>query len=163
MPVHVVEKLNKIVGAEGKLRGELGREPSSVEIAVELKFSVEEVEQIRRSAQTPVSLEQPVGMEGEAEFGDFLEDESAPSAFEILHQSQRSEALTRALDTLAPRERQVVELRYGLNGREPQTLDAIGRTLAVSRERIRQIEGHALRRLRMLTETAWLSDLSVGA
>src|SRR5215204_2794591 len=127
MPVHVVEKLNKILRTERKLRAEFGREPMSVEIARELELTIDEVEQIRRSAQTPVSLEKPVGDEEESEFGHFITDESAPAPEDEAETTLRNEALVRALGMLGERERRVLELRYGLNGEQPRTLDEVGR------------------------------------
>ena len=152
MPVHVVEKLNKINRAERKLRAELAREPDAQEIARELDMPVEEVEQIRRSAQTPVSLEKPVGDEDESEFGHFLTDETAPLPDEAAETALRREALRAILDELSPRERAVLELRYGLDGQQPRTLDEVGRTFNVTRERIRQIEHQSLKKLRTLAE-----------
>ena len=150
MPVHVVEKLNKIVRAERKLRAELGREPASFEIGRELDLSLEEVEQIRRSAQTPVSLEKPVGDEDESEFGHFLTDENQELPDEAAEVTLRKETLRKILGTLSSRERQVLELRYGLGGEHPRTLDEVGRTFNVTRERIRQIEARSLKRLQMV-------------
>jgi RNA polymerase primary sigma factor len=147
MPVHVVEKLNKIVRAERKLRAELGREPSSAEIGKELDLSIDEVEHIRRSAQTPVSLEKPVGDEDESEFGHFLTDENQELPDEAAEVTLRKETLRKILGTLSSRERMVLELRYGLDGQHPRTLDEVGRTFNVTRERIRQIENRSLRRL----------------
>jgi RNA polymerase primary sigma factor len=153
MPVHVVEKLNKIMRTERKLRAERGREPSSGEIAVELELSVDEVDQIRRSAQTPVSLEKPVGDDEESEFGHFITDELAPLPDELAEDVLRREALTKILGTLSERERRVLELRYGLNGEQPRTLDEVGRTFQVTRERIRQIENQSLKKLRALADS----------
>jgi RNA polymerase primary sigma factor len=153
MPVHVVEKLNKIVRTERKLRAERGREPSSVEIAQELDLSIEEVDQIRRSAQTPVSLEKPVGDDEESEFGHFITDELAPLPDELAEDVLRNEALKKILGTLSERERRVLELRYGLNGEQPRTLDEVGRTFQVTRERIRQIENQSLKKLRALADS----------
>jgi RNA polymerase primary sigma factor len=158
MPVHVVEKLNKIMHAERKIRSEKGREPSSEEIALEVELSIDEVERIRRSAQTPVSLEKPVGEEEGAELGHLIEDESVLRPDEAADVSLRNEALTRALGTLGDRQRRVLEMRYGLNGEEPRTLDEIGRMFNVTRERIRQIESNALRKLRVLGEARNLRD-----
>jgi RNA polymerase primary sigma factor len=152
MPVHVVEKLNKIVRSERKLRAELGREPSSFEIGRELELSIDEVEQIRRSAQTPVSLEKPVGDEEESEFGHFLTDDNVPLPDEAAETTLRKETLKRILWTLSARERRVLELRYGLDGQHPRTLDEVGRTFNVTRERIRQIENQSLKKLRALAE-----------
>jgi RNA polymerase primary sigma factor len=153
MPVHVVEKLNKIMRTERKLRAERGREPSSVEIATELELTIDEVDQIRRSAQTPVSLEKPVGDDEESEFGHFLTDELAPLPDELAEDVLRREALTKILGTLSDRERRVLELRYGLNGEQPRTLDEVGRTFQVTRERIRQIENQSLKKLRALADS----------
>jgi RNA polymerase primary sigma factor len=153
MPVHVVEKLNKIVRTERKLRAERGREPSSNEIARELELSIDEVDQIRRSAQTPVSLEKPVGDDEESEFGHFITDELAPLPDELAEDVLRKEALKNILGTLSERERRVLELRYGLNGEQPRTLDEVGRTFQVTRERIRQIENQSLKKLRAMADS----------
>jgi RNA polymerase primary sigma factor len=160
MPVHVVEKLNRIVRAERQLRAEWGREPSSAEIARSVEMSVEEVEQIKRTSQTPVSLEKPVGDDDESEFGHFLEDESDPLPDEVASLSLRNEALARALAMLNERERQVLELRFGLNGEAPCTLDEVGRAFEVTRERIRQIENHALKKLSLYSEASSLRDVA---
>ena len=153
MPVHVVEKLNKIMRTERKLRAERGRDPSSLDIAIELDLSIDEVEQIRRSAQTPVSLEKPVGDDEESEFGHFITDELAPLPDELAEDVLRREALVKILGTLSERERRVLELRYGLNGEQPRTLDEVGRTFQVTRERIRQIENQSLKKLRALADS----------
>ncbi len=153
MPVHVVEKLNKILRTERKLRAERGREPSSNEIALELDLTIDEVDQIRRSAQTPVSLEKPVGDDEESELGHFITDELAPQPDEVAEDVLRKEALVKILHTLSERERRVLELRYGLNGEQPRTLDEVGRTFQVTRERIRQIENQGLKKLRALSDS----------
>ena len=160
MPVHVVEKLNKIVRTERTMRAKLGREPSSAEIGRELELSAEEVEQIRRSAQTPVSLEKPVGDEEESVFGHFLTDETQPLPDEVAEEAMRKEALRSILDSLSPRERRVLELRYGLDGEQPRTLDEVGRTFNVTRERIRQIENQSLKKLRALADAGKLRDVA---
>jgi RNA polymerase primary sigma factor len=160
MPVHVVEKLNKIVRAERKLRAELGREPTSLEIGDELDLTADEVEQIRRSAQAPVSLEKPVGDEEESEFGHFLTDDNAPLPEEEAEVAMRRETLRKILGTLSQRERSVLELRYGLDGRHPRTLDEVGRTFNVTRERIRQIEDQSLKKLRALAGAKQLRDVA---
>jgi RNA polymerase primary sigma factor len=160
MPVHVVEKLNKIHRSERKLRAELAREPLAAEIAADLELSVDEVEHIRRSAQTPVSLEKPVGDEEESEFGHFLTDESAPLPEEAAEAALRREALRSILGSLSQRERRVLELRYGLDGQQPRTLDEVGRTFNVTRERIRQIEHQSLKKLRALAEAAHVRDVA---
>jgi RNA polymerase primary sigma factor len=160
MPVHVVEKLNKILRSERKLRAELGREPSAVEIAKELDLTVDEVEQIRTSAQVPVSLEKPVGDEEESEFGHFLTDETQPLPEEAAETNLRKDALLKILETLSARERRVLELRYGLDGQTPRTLDEVGRAFNVTRERIRQIENQSLKKLRALADTVALKDVA---
>jgi RNA polymerase primary sigma factor len=160
MPVHVVEKLNKIVRTERTLRAKLGREPLCEEIGLELELSADEVEQIRRSAQTPVSLEKPVGDEEESEFGHFITDENQELPDEAADTSMRKETLQRILSKLAPRERRVLELRYGLDGQHPCTLDEVGRTFNVTRERIRQIENQSLKKLRALADAVKLREVA---
>jgi RNA polymerase primary sigma factor len=160
MPVHVVERLNKILRAERKLRAERGREPTSAEIAFEVEMSVEEVEQIRRTAQAPISLEKPVGDDDESEFGHYIEDDSVMGPDEITGLTLRNETLSRALALLGERERRVIELRFGLNGGNPQTLDEVGRAFNVTRERVRQIENHALKKLGLLAEAKTLRDVA---
>ena len=160
MPVHVVEKLNKIVRSERKLRGELGREPNAAEIAHDLDLSPDEVEQIRRSAQLPVSLEKPVGDDDESEFGHFLTDETALLPEEAAEQALRRDTLKSVLCSLSPREQQILELRYGLDGEQPRTLDEVGRAFNVTRERIRQIENQCLKKLRALADCQKLRDVA---
>ena len=160
MPVHVVEKLNKIVRSERKLRAELGREPLSVEIARDLDLTPDEVDQIRRTAQSPVSLEKPVGDEEESEFGHFITDESVPLPEEAAEVTMRKETLEKILGQLGQRERRVLELRYGLNGEHPRTLDEVGRAFNVTRERIRQIENQSLKKLRALADSQKLRDVA---
>ena len=160
MPVHVVEKLNRIHRSERKLRAELAREPTSLEIAIDLDLTLDEVEQIRRSAQAPVSLEKPVGDEEESELGHFLTDLSVPLPDEAAETALRREALRGILSKLSERERQVLELRYGLDGQQPRTLDEVGRTFNVTRERIRQIEHQSLKKLRAFAEAASVRDVA---
>ena len=150
MPIHVVEKLNKIVRAERELRAELGRDPSSAEIGHELDLATSDVDQIRRSAQETVSLEKPVGDEDGSELGDYLTDASRPLPEDDAELVLRKENLHRVLGELSPRQRQIIELRYGLDGHEPQTLEEIGRIFNVTRERIRQLENQSLSVLRKL-------------
>jgi len=160
MPVHVVEKLNKIVRTERKLRAELCREPTPLEIAIDLDLPLDEVEQIMRSSQTPVSLEKPVGDEEESEFGHFITDENVPLPDEVADEAMRKELLRKILGTLSHRERRVLELRYGLDGEHPRTLDEVGRTFNVTRERIRQIENQSLKKLRALADSISLRDVA---
>ena len=160
MPVHVVEKLNRILRAERKLRAEHGREPSAEEIAREVELSADEVEQIRRTSQAPVSLEKPVGDDDESEFGHFIEDDSEPLPDEVAGLTLRNEALERVLGKLGERERRVLELRFGLNGEPPSTLDEVGRAFNVTRERVRQIENQSLKKLRMYADAEKLRDVA---
>jgi RNA polymerase primary sigma factor len=160
MPVHVVEKLNRILRAERKLRAERGREPSIEEIARDVDMSPDEVEHIRRSAQTPVSLEKPVGDDDESEFGHFLADDSTPLPDELAETTLQREALRNILGALSERERKVLELRYGLDGHQPRTLDEVGRAFNVTRERIRQIEHQGLKKLRALADAARVRDVA---
>ena len=160
MPVHVVEKLNKIGRIERKLLSEAGREPTIEEIARELEIDPDEIEHIRRSAQMPISLEKPVGDEEESEFGHFLADESAPAPYEAAETTLRKETLERILETLSLRERRVLEMRYGLDGQHPRTLDEVGRTFNVTRERVRQIENQCLKKLQALAESQTLRDVA---
>jgi RNA polymerase primary sigma factor len=160
MPVHIVEKLNKIARTERKLRAELGREPFAWEIGDELELDAAEVESIRRSSQAPVSLEKPVGDDEESEFGHFLTDENEALPEEVAEEELRKAALRRVLGSLSPRERRVLELRYGLDGEHPRTLDEVGRTFNVTRERIRQIENQSLKKLRALAEAQSLKNVA---
>jgi RNA polymerase primary sigma factor len=159
IPVHVVEKLNKIGRAERSLVTSLGREPTAEEIAdLVAGIDPDEVESIKRSAQAPISLEKPVGDEQESEFGQFIADEHAESPYERAVEILTQEALRDALENLSYRERRVLELRYGLGGEHPRTLDEIGRTFNVTRERIRQIESQSLKKLQNLPEAQQLRD-----
>jgi RNA polymerase primary sigma factor len=160
MPVHVVEKLNRILRSERKLRAERGREPTTEEIARDLDMTSDEVEQIRRSAQVPVSLEKPVGDDDESEFGHFLADDSTPLPDELAETTLQREALRTILGALSERERRVLELRYGLDGQQPRTLDEVGRAFNVTRERIRQIEHQGLKKLRALADAQRVRDVA---
>ena len=158
LPVHIVEKLNKIGRAERKLVTRLGREPTAEEIAEVTGIEPEEVESIKRSAQAPISLQKPVGDEEESEFGQLIADEQAESPYERAVEILTEEALRDALEILSYRERRVLELRYGLGGEHPRTLDEVGRTFNVTHERIRQIENHSLKKLQDLREAQQLRD-----
>jgi RNA polymerase primary sigma factor len=158
IPVHMVEKLNKVVHVERQLVQQLGREPMPEEIAAELECTAREVRDILRMAQQPVSLEKPIGEEEESELGDFVEDEAAESPFDMASTSLRRENVRRALDTLPQREREVIEMRFGLTGARPYTLEEVGRAFNVTRERIRQIENHTLKKLESLPEAQRLRD-----
>jgi RNA polymerase primary sigma factor len=161
MPVNVVEKLNKILSSEWILRAELYRDPTPAEIAKEVGLPLEEVEQIRRTAQTPVSLQTPVGDEGDSELGHFLADEDLPLPEDAADSVFRTAALRGCLDSLDSRQRGVLELRYGLDGGTPRTLDEIGLVFNVTRERIRQIENQSLHKLAALAEAQQLRETAV--
>jgi RNA polymerase primary sigma factor len=158
IPVHMVEKLNKVVHIERQLVQRLGREPKPEEIAEELEITTEEVRDILRMAQLPVSLEKPIGEEEESELGDFVQDEQAESPFDSASLSLRQQDIRRALDSLPERERKVIELRFGLTGDRPRTLEEVGRAFNVTRERIRQIENNTLKKLETLPEAQSLFD-----
>jgi RNA polymerase primary sigma factor len=160
IPVHMVEKLNKVVHIERQLVQRLGREPQPEEIALELEMTTEEVREILRMAQLPVSLEKPIGEEEESELGDFVQDEQAESPFDTASVQLRREDIQKALDSLPERERKVIELRFGLTGAQPCTLEEVGRAFGVTRERIRQIENNTLKRLETLPEAQGLRDCS---
>lgn len=157
IPVHVVEKLNQISRAERTLVGQLGREPTAEEIGAVAGLPAAEVEDILRSAQPIVSLEKPVGEDEESEFGRFLADETSIAPEMAAEQSLRDEALRDVLDQLSYRERRVLELRYGLGGEKPRTLDELGRMFNVTRERIRQVEHQSLQKLSSMAEANRLS------
>jgi RNA polymerase primary sigma factor len=160
IPVHMVEKLNKVVHVERQLVQEFGREPTPEEIALELQWTAREVKDILRIAQLPVSLEKPIGEEEDSELGDFVEDDTAESPFEQASENLRRENVRRALDALPPREREVIEMRYGLRGQKARTLEEVGRAFGVTRERIRQIENNTLKKLEGLPEAQRLRDAS---
>src|SRR6187549_969804 len=158
IPVHMVEKLNRVAHVERQLVQALGREPTPSEIAAELECTVREVREIQRMALQPVSLEKPIGEEEESELGDFVEDQTAESPFEIASENLRRENVRRALDAPPQREREVIEMRFGLTGARPYTLEEVGRAFNVTRERIRQIENHTLKKLESLPEAQRLRD-----
>jgi RNA polymerase primary sigma factor len=158
IPVHMVDKLNKVVHVERQLVQQLGREPTPEEIAKELETTPREVRDILRMAQQPVSLEKPIGEEEDSELGDFVQDQTAESPFELASEHLRRENLRRALAALPEREREVIELRFGLTGERPYTLEEVGRAFNVTRERIRQIENHTLKKLEALPEAQRLRD-----
>ena len=160
IPVHMVEKLNKVVHVERQLVQEFGREPAPEEIARELQWTAREVKDILRIAQLPVSLEKPIGEEEDSELGDFVEDEAAESPFETASENLRRENVRKALDALPQREREVIEMRYGLKGHQARTLEEVGRAFGVTRERIRQIENNTLKKLECLPEAQRLRDAS---
>jgi RNA polymerase primary sigma factor len=158
IPVHMVEKLNKVVHIERQLVQRLGREPLPEEIAEELEIETDEVREILRMAQMPISLEKPVGEEEDSSLADFVPDEQAESPFDTTSLSLRREDVELALAALPERERRVIELRYGLDGSQPFTLEEVGRAFGVTRERIRQIENNTLKKLETLPEAQGLKD-----
>jgi RNA polymerase primary sigma factor len=160
IPVHMVEKLNRVAHVERALVQRLGREPEPLEIAAELRWPLTEVREILRVAQLPVSLEKPVGDEDESELGDFVADEGVAEPFEEASEHLQKEGVRKALNALPERERQVIQLRYGLSGLEPLTLEEVGNTFGVTRERIRQIENNTLKKLQRLPEAQMLREAS---
>jgi RNA polymerase primary sigma factor len=160
IPVHMVEKLNRVTHVERQLVQGMGREPEAAEIAAELKITVREVRDILRVAQMPISLEKPVGDDEESELGDFVADDRTEEPFDTATERLQREDIQKVLDALPERERQVIELRYGLRGHEPLTLEEVGRAFGVTRERIRQIENNTLKKLKHLPEAQRLRELA---
>jgi RNA polymerase primary sigma factor len=158
MPGHMFERLNRVTYVQRQLVQFLGREPRPDEIAAELELTAEQVRQILRMAQFPISLEKPIGENEDAKLGDLVEDELAESPFDVASVSQRSEDIEHALAALPERARQVIELRFGLHDDQPRTLEEVGRTFDVTRERIRQIENTTLKTLASLPEAQRLRD-----
>jgi RNA polymerase primary sigma factor len=160
IPVHMVEKLNKVIHAERQLIQRLGREPTPAEIAAELECSTSEVREVQRMAQQPISLEKPVGEEEDSALADFVEDISAESPFEIASEALRRESVGRVLAALPRREREVIEMRYGITGGRSRTLEEVGRAFNITRERVRQIENRTLKKLQTLPEAQLLREAS---
>jgi RNA polymerase primary sigma factor len=160
IPVHMVERLNKLISAERMLIQQLGREPTAEEIATELECEVREVRDVLRLAQQPVSLEKPMGEEDDSALADFVEDVSAESPFEIASEALRRENITRVLASLPRREREVLELRYGIVGGRARTLEEVGRAFNITRERVRQIENRTLKKLQTLPDAQQLREAS---
>ena len=158
IPVHMVETINKTGRVSRMLLQKLGREPSPAEIAAEMGIPVEKAIEIQKIAQDPVSLETPIGEEEDSHLGDFLEDDKAASPSDRAEAKMLREQLLQVLDTLTPRENEVIRKRYGLDDSRPKTLEEVGREFNVTRERIRQIEAKALRKLRHPNRTKKLKD-----
>lgn len=148
IPVHMVETINKVVKVSRQLLQDLGREPTPQEIADNMGIPVERVVEIQKIAQDPVSLETPIGEEEDSNLGTFIEDENAQSPSDVVAFSMLKQQLISILDTLTPREEKVLRLRYGIDDGKPRTLEEVGKEFNVTRERIRQIEAKALRKLR---------------
>lgn len=158
IPVHMVETINKLIRVQRQLLQTYGREPLPEEIAKELNMSVEKVREIQKIAQEPVSLETPIGEEEDSHLGDFIPDEDVPSPVEAATFSMLKEQLVEVLDTLTDREQKVLRLRFGLDDGRARTLEEVGREFDVTRERIRQIEAKALRKLRHPSRSKKLKD-----
>ncbi|MDQ3241280.1 MAG: sigma-70 family RNA polymerase sigma factor [Actinomycetota bacterium] len=160
IPVHMAERINKLTYVERSLVQQLGREPTAAELAAALDRPVREVKEMRRIAQAPISLERPIGEGEDSEFGDLIEDDGSVSPLEQTIDNMRRESLARALGALPARERGMISMRYGLDGEEPKTLEEVGRAFGLTRERIRQIETHTLRKLKALPEAERLRGAS---
>ena len=158
IPVHMVETINKLIRVSRRLLQELGREPRPEEIAKEMEITVERVIEIQKIAQDPVSLETPIGEEDDSHLADFIEDERSTAPTDAVSYTMLKEQLIGVLDTLTPREEKVLRLRYGLDDGKPRTLEEVGKEFNVTRERIRQIEAKALRKLRHPSRSKRLKD-----
>ena len=158
IPVHMVETINKLIRVNRQLLQELGRDPSPEEIAEEMDIPVERVREIQKIAQEPVSLETPIGEEEDSHLGDFIEDDDAPAPAEAASFLLLKEQLEDVLKTLAPREEKVLRLRFGLDDGRARTLEEVGQEFGVTRERIRQIEAKALRKLKHPSRSRKLKD-----
>ncbi len=160
IPVHMAEKLNKVLHTERLLIQSLGRDPSAAELSAELDYPIGEVREILRMAQQPISLEKPVGEEDDSALADFVEDIAAESPFETASESLRRETVVRVLAVLPRREREVLEMRYGITGGRSRTLEEVGRAFNITRERVRQIENRTLKKLQTLPEAQLLREAS---
>ena len=158
VPVHMVETINKVIRVSRQLLQELGHDPSPEEIAEEMGMTTEKVKEVLKVAQEPVSMETPIGEEEDSHLGDFIKDEGASEPAEAAASTMLRNELEEVLNTLSPREKQVLELRFGLNDGQPRTLEEVGKQFNVTRERIRQIEAKALRKLRHPTRSRKLKD-----
>ena len=158
IPVHMVETINKVKKVNSQLLHENGHEPTNEQIAEKLEMPVEKVREIMRVAQEPVSLETPIGEEEDSHLGDFIPDEDAPAPSDVASHTMLKEQLAEVLSTLTPREEKVLRLRFGLEDGRPRTLEEVGKEFNVTRERIRQIEAKALRKLRHPSRSKKLRD-----
>lgn len=158
IPVHMVETINKLVRVQRQLLQDLGRDPTPEEIGAEMDMSADRVREIQKISQEPVSLETPIGEEEDSQLGDFIEDSQAVVPPDAASFSMLQEQLTQVLDSLADRERKVIELRFGLVDGHPRTLEEVGREFGVTRERIRQIESKTLAKLRHPSRSSKLKD-----
>ena len=158
IPVHMVETINKLIRTSRHLLQQLGREPSPEEIAAEMEIPVEKVTEIQKIAQDPVSLETPIGEEEDSHLGDFIQDEDSPAPHDAASYTMLREQLEEVMNTLTPREAKVLKLRFGLEDGKSRTLEEVGKEFNVTRERIRQIEAKALRKLRHPSRSKKLRD-----
>ena len=158
VPVHMVETINRLSRVHRQLLQALGREPTVPELAEELDLTPERVREVQKIAVEPVSLETPVGEDDGSEFGDLVEDQSVPAPPDVVAESMRTQDIQAALAQLTERERKVLELRFGLGGEDPRTLEEVGRRFGVTRERIRQIEARSLAKLQMQRANARLRE-----
>ena len=158
IPVHMVETINKLTRVSRLLTQKYGREPSPAEIAKEMNISEERVREIQKIAQDPVSLETPIGEEEDSHLGDFIEDETTVTPSDSVSTTMLKETLLSVLNSLTPREEKVLRLRYGVDDGRPRTLEEVGKEFNVTRERIRQIEAKALRKLRHPSRSKHLKD-----
>jgi len=159
VPVHMVETINRLKAMQRMLLQRNGREPSDSELAAEMGVSAARVRDIMKAAQEPISLATPLGEEDDSELGDFVEDTEADEPLDAVVRKMRCEELLRVLDTLSVRERKVIELRFGLRGEQPRTLEEVGDRFGVTRERIRQVEAKTLNRLKNYREAQGLREL----
>jgi RNA polymerase primary sigma factor len=162
IPVHMIETLNKVMQFQKQLLQELGHEPTPEEVANEMQMPVERVQQIMKMAQQPISLQSPVGDGDDSSFGDFIEDKGAENPYDMASTNLLREKIVDVLGSLAPREREVLALRFGLKDGYSRTLEEVGRLFRVTRERIRQIEAKALRKMRHPTRIRQLNGFFEG-
>ena len=158
IPVHMVETINKLIRVQRQLLQDIGREPTPEEIAAEMGTTPQKVREILKISQEPVSLETPIGEEEDSQLGDFIEDEDATMPVEAVSEIMQKEELSQVLGTLTHRERKVIELRFGLKGEHPRTLEEVGQKFGVTRERIRQIEAKTLAKLKSYRDSQRLRD-----
>ena len=158
IPVHMVETINKLIRVQRQLLQDMGREPTPEEIATEMGTTPQKVREILKISQEPVSLETPIGEEEDSQLGDFIEDEDATMPVEAVSEIMQKEELNQVLSTLTHRERKVIELRFGLKGEHPRTLEEVGQQFGLTRERIRQIEAKTLAKLKSYRDSQRLRD-----
>jgi RNA polymerase primary sigma factor len=158
IPVHMIENINKLVRTQRQLVQELGRDPTAEEVAEEMDMDIDKVRDMMKIAQEPISLETPIGEEEDSNLGDFIEDDQIQTPAETATYLMLKDQLLDVLETLTPREQEVLKLRFGLNDGRARTLEEVGKTFGVTRERIRQIQAKALRKLRQPSRSKKLKD-----